>query len=106
MGETPELVPVLFGLWRFYFVRAQLYPARDLGETLLRLAQHAHDAVLSCIAHTAFGVTCCHLGALSTAREHLEEAVALYTPDQRHTPVFRMGLDPGESCRVGAAVTL
>jgi class 3 adenylate cyclase/predicted ATPase len=106
VGETPELVPVLFGLWRFYFVRAQLHTARELGETLLRLARHAHDPALSVIAHTAFGVTCCHLGAFATARQHLEEAIALYLSDQRHTPVFRMGLDPGESCRVGAALTL
>ena len=39
VGETPELVPVLFGLWRFYIVRPQLHTARELGETLLRLAQ-------------------------------------------------------------------
>jgi predicted ATPase len=43
VGETPELVPVLFGLWRFYLVRAQLHTARELGETLLRLAHQDHD---------------------------------------------------------------
>src|SRR5262249_6091940 len=31
VGETPELVPVLFGLWRFYVARPQLYMARELG---------------------------------------------------------------------------
>ena len=39
VGETPELVPVLFGLWRFYLARPQLHTARELGDTLLRLAQ-------------------------------------------------------------------
>ena len=39
VGETPELVPVLFGLWRFYVARPQLQRARELGDTLLRLAQ-------------------------------------------------------------------
>ncbi len=33
VGETPELVPVLFGLWRYYLVRPQLHTARELGET-------------------------------------------------------------------------
>ena len=56
VGETPELVPVLFGLWRFYNVRSQLHTARELGETLLRLAQRAHDPALSVIAHYALGV--------------------------------------------------
>ena len=36
VGETPELVPVLFGLWRFYNTRAQLHTARELEDTLLR----------------------------------------------------------------------
>ena len=39
VGETPELVPVLYGLWRFYLGRSQLHTARELSETLLRLAQ-------------------------------------------------------------------
>src|SRR5438132_9114200 len=41
VGETPQIVPALFGLWRYYLVRPQLHMARELGETLLRLAQHA-----------------------------------------------------------------
>ena len=38
VGETPELIPVLLGLWWFYLVRSQLQTAREIGETLLRLA--------------------------------------------------------------------
>src|SRR5207253_2768268 len=39
VGETPELAPVLYGLYRFYAVWLQLHTARELGDTLLRLAQ-------------------------------------------------------------------
>jgi hypothetical protein len=46
VGETPELIPVLFGLWRFYVARPQWHTARELGDTLLRLAQPAHDPAL------------------------------------------------------------
>ena len=106
VGETPELVPVLFGLWRFYLARSQLHTARELGETLLRLAQRAHDPALAVVAHYALGVTWFCLGALPAARQHLEEGIARYTPDQRRAPVFRMGQDPGVACRVYAAVTL
>jgi predicted ATPase len=55
VGETAELVPVLFGLWRFYVARPQLHTARELGETLLRLAQRADDPALAVIAHYALG---------------------------------------------------
>jgi class 3 adenylate cyclase/predicted ATPase len=106
VGETPELVPVLFGLWRFYVQRLQLHTARELGETLLRLAQCADDPALSVIAHYALGQTWFFLGALPAARQHLDEGSARYTPDQRRALVFRMGQDPGVGCRGFAARTL
>jgi predicted ATPase len=106
VGETPELAPVLYGLYRFYAVRLQLHTARELGETLLRLAQGAQDPGLAVIAHNALGVTGLYLGALPAARQHLEAGIACYTPDQRGTPAFRLGQDPGVACRVHAALTL
>ena len=96
-GETPELVPVLFGLWRFYLLRPQLHTARELGETLLRLGQRTDDPALAVVAHYAFGLTCFGLSALPAARQHLEDGIARYTLDQCRAPVFRMGLDPGSS---------
>ena len=106
VGETPELVPVLFGLWRFYNTRAQLHTARELGDTLLRLAQCAHDPALAVVAHYALGLTSFWRGALPAARMHLEAGIARYTPDQRRAPAFRMGQDPGVACRIYAAATL
>src|SRR3989442_12075511 len=43
VGETPELVPVLFGLWRFFVARAQFHIEREIGGNLLRPAQQAPD---------------------------------------------------------------
>jgi predicted ATPase len=106
VGEMPELVQVLFGLWRFYVVRPQLHTAREFGDTLLRLAQQAYDPALAVVAHYALGMTWLYLGAPATARQHVEEAIARYTPDHRRAPVFRMGLDLGVSCRTYVAVTL
>jgi predicted ATPase len=83
VGETPEIVPVLYGLWRYYNTRSQLHTARELGETLLRLAHQAHDPALAVVAHYALGSTWLWLGALPAARQHLEEGIARYTPDQR-----------------------
>jgi predicted ATPase len=105
-GETPELAQVLFGLWRFSAVRPQLHTAREIGETLLRLAQRADDPALAVIAHYALGFTWLCLGALPAARQHLEDASAHYMRDQRRAPIFRMGQDPGVACRLYAAWTL
>jgi predicted ATPase/class 3 adenylate cyclase len=106
VGESPELVPVLFGLWRYYNTRAQLQTARELGDTLLRLAQCAHDSALLVVAHYALGLTSFWLGAFPAARLHLEAGIARYTPEQRRVPAFRMGQDPGVACRIYAAATL
>jgi predicted ATPase len=106
VGETPELAPVLYGLWRFYLTRSQLHPARELGDTLLRLAQRAQDPALAVLAHNALGTTWCLLGALPAARPHVEEAIAHYMPDQRRAPMFRIGQDPGVSGRTYAALVL
>ena len=106
VGETPQLVPVLFGLYRFYGARSQWHTARELGERLLRLAQLAQDPALAVIAHYALGLVWFCLGALPAAHQHLEEGIARYTPDQRRAPVFRMGQDPGVTCRVYAAGVL
>jgi predicted ATPase len=83
-----------------------LHTARELGETLLRLAQRTDDPALAVIAHCALGSTWLWLGALPAARQHLEEGIARYTPDQRRAPVFRIGQDPGVACRANAARTL
>jgi predicted ATPase len=106
VGETPQLVPVLFGLWRCYISQLQLHTAREIGETLLRLAQRAHDPALAVVAHYALGVTWLWLGVLPTARQHLEEGIVQYTPDQRRALVFRMGHDLGVGCWAHAAILL
>src|SRR5262249_55569704 len=102
----PQLVPVLFGLWRFYHTRLQLHTARELGDTLLRLTQHVDDPALTLVTHFVMGCLWLALGALPAARRHLEEAVAHSTPDQHRALVFRLGQDLGVACRAHAALTL
>jgi DNA-binding winged helix-turn-helix (wHTH) protein/predicted ATPase len=106
VGETPELVPVLYGLWRLSVQRSQLHTARELGDTLLRLAHHADDSALLVLAHYALGVTWLYLGTLPAARRHLEDAIAYDRPEQRGAPLVRMGYDPGINSRLYAAMTL
>ena len=48
VGETPQLFPVLYGLWVFYLARAELQTARELGEQTPRLAQRVQDPAPSC----------------------------------------------------------
>jgi predicted ATPase len=83
-----------------------LQTAREIGDTLLRLAQQTHDPALLVIAHSALGWTWFYLGMLPVARMHVEAAMAHDTPDQRRAPTVRIGFDPSVGCRLYAAVIL
>jgi TOMM system kinase/cyclase fusion protein len=106
VGDTPQLFPVLYGLWLFYLVRAQLQTARELGEQLLNLAERMQDSILLLEAHRALGTSLFYLGELAPARAHLEQAMALYDPQQHRSLAVRFGQDPGVVCRGFAAWAL
>jgi TOMM system kinase/cyclase fusion protein len=98
VGDTPQLSWVLIGLWRFYNARGELQTARALGEQLLTLAQRLHDSVLFLQAHWALGATLTLRGEMISARQHLEEGIAVYDPQQHRALAFRSASDPGMAC--------
>jgi class 3 adenylate cyclase/predicted ATPase len=103
VGETPQLFPVLHGLWRFYMVRAELQTTRELAGQLFTFAQHAQDPALLLEANRMMGQTMYWLGELAPARAHLEQGMALYDPQQHRSHAFVYGQDPGVFCRSFAA---
>jgi TOMM system kinase/cyclase fusion protein len=95
VGETPQLFPILWGLWEFSAVRAEYKAARELAEQCLTLAQSSQDPLLLVEAHYALGGTLFPLGELTTAREHYEELIALYDPQQHASYASLFVHDPG-----------
>jgi class 3 adenylate cyclase/predicted ATPase len=95
MGETPQLIPVLLGLWRFYLLRVELVKARELAEHCLLLVQRLDDPARLIVAHDVLGETLFFLGDFAHARAHLERAVSLYDPQKRRS--HRALTDPGVS---------
>src|SRR5262249_42276408 len=95
MEDTPQLFQVLSGLWVFYQVRPELPMAREFGEQGLSLAQRLGAAGLLGGAHCARGATSQVLGALLTARQHLEQGITLYDPQQHRAYASLYGFDPG-----------
>ena len=92
--ETPELFPVLFGLWGFHLVRAEYQDARDLTEQLLSLAKAAKDDGLLVEAHGSTGVTLFYLGELTSSRSHLEQCMTVYDPSKHREHALLYGQDP------------
>ena len=106
LEETPQLFPVLRGLWGFHFLRGELQAARELGERLFTSAQQTQDPALLIEAHYALGATSCFLGELPSARIHLEQGITLYNLHQHRSNSFLYGHDPGVACRCHAAYAL
>ena len=93
VGETPQLFPVLRGLWNFYVIRMELRTGRELAEQLLSLAQRAQDPALLQQAHSALAGALVHLGEFSATQAHLQQGLALYDPPQHRALAFRLGYD-------------
>jgi predicted ATPase len=106
VGETPQLFPILCGLWRFYLVRAEYQTARELAEQCFSLAQPVDDAALLLQAHFALGVSLLWHGEVVPARAHLEQGIALYNLQEHRALAFRAGIDLGVWCLAHAAQAL
>jgi TOMM system kinase/cyclase fusion protein len=106
IGETPQIVMVLFGLWAFYVVRGNLKTARELGEQIVRLVESSEDSGVRLEAHIALGVTLYFLGEFVAARGHLEQAIAIYDPAQHRAHAMMFGQEPGMASRIYLAKTL
>jgi predicted ATPase len=98
VGETPQLLPVLWGLGRFYGARGQLQTAREVGEQLLALAQHLHDPGFLAWAHAVLAQTLFMFGEFVQERAYAEQGIALYDAQPPHAQVFHYGPNAKAVC--------
>ena len=107
VGETPQLFPVIWGLWQSSVARGELQTCRELGEQLLALAQKLQDPALLLLAHHTLASTFWLCGNFELWRMHAEQAIAIYIPEQhRSLASLYGGHDTGVANRSGLAVSL
>lgn len=107
--STTQFLPVLFALWRFYFVRGAYQTARELAEQFTRLAHSKQDPMILLPAHLVPGLTLFRLGEFASARAHLEEGIALYDAEKHQVDrasTFFYSQDAGTMCLSYLAWTL
>jgi predicted ATPase len=106
VGDTPQLFTTLWCLCRLYHGRGALSTARELGEQLLRLAEHAADPTHRLDAHDTLGYGSFYLSEYAAAWRHMEQGIALTDPETQRTLMLRRGLASGVTCLAVAANAL
>jgi predicted ATPase len=98
IGEVPQLFAVWWGLASFSLARADYNGALTFTDRCLRFAQNTHDSALLVESHWMMGHTLSFSGEFIRARDHFEESISLYRPQEHsaHSAVY--GQDPGPSC--------
>jgi len=103
IGDTPQLIPALWGLCWFYRNRAMMHTAREVGEQLYRLVQHAPAPLPRFDAYVSLGTTLLGLGEYADSWLHLDQGISLI--DQM-TQEGSRGVPHGVTCLAYAANTL
>ena len=108
LGDTPELVPVRFGLWRFYASRAELSTAEAFAGQILAAGERARDAQVLVAGHAAAGITAFYRGQLAAAERHLHDVQRLHDPARGavETAIYSQDLGPSALGFLGWTQTL
>jgi len=103
LGDPPEISQVLWGLWTFHVLSADLDTAHDIAQEMLQLAERRPEPGMVMRGHWAMEVTCTHRGEFLDAVAHFERAIAAYDPDRHRDDAFLYALNPGVAMRCFAA---
>jgi class 3 adenylate cyclase/predicted ATPase len=95
IGETPHVLPALFGLWLFHLVRSDRQETRDLAERLFAFADRGGDDSMLMQAHLANALTSFYEGRHENARAHAVEVQRRYSVEAHRAHLAVYGDDPG-----------
>jgi DNA-binding SARP family transcriptional activator len=106
VGHTPQIFPVLSGLWGYYIHRAEYETALELATYALTLAQQTEDSGAILNASSLMGVTLFYLGEYASSLQHMEGVIETYDLELHGTLALLYGQDPGVCALSIAALTL
>jgi class 3 adenylate cyclase/predicted ATPase len=86
LGDSPQLVPVLHGLWLFHMVRGDRRETVELADQLLAIAESSEDLTARLFGLTVAGIQRFFEGRFQPSIEYIERAYALYDP-KLHAPL-------------------
>lgn len=100
VGNAPQLVPALFGLWMFETVRANHPAGLALSETIVQMAQAVQSDDLLIEAHLGMGISRFFLGDFAAARSSFDILLSTYDAARHGGHRFQFGQDPAAVARI------
>ncbi len=82
LNKPEKLFPTLYGIGGFHLIRSELDKTRRIAEEILDHAKHCSDATPTLLGCRLLGATLFLTGDYRGARDHLNQAVALYDVDK------------------------
>lgn len=95
VGEDARQFAVLHGLCLVYWNRAQLKRMLEVSEDMLKRANRQNDNLPKLAAHRIMAAGLNPMGQFEAARQHIEQAVALYDPERHQHSAHQFGHDLG-----------
>ena len=95
LGETPDVAEVLWGLWAFHMVRAELETARKIASEFLHLAERLPYPGLALRGHLAMEVTLLHIGEFALCMDHFQHVLSFYDHARHREDVFLYSQNAG-----------
>jgi predicted ATPase len=98
LGNSSQLFDALYGLWRFYLLRAEYVSAHELGQELLDLIGNETDSLRRIETHRALGSTLFYMGDLEGAVRHVDRVIFDREAERVHSLVIDV-VDALVACR-------
>lgn len=98
LGEVPELLPTLFGLWTSNLLRGRIWQARDYAAQSSALVQAAPDSDAALAVELQQQSTCFFLGELAAAKHHAEVLLSRYRRERHQQLTYLYGVDLEVMC--------
>jgi class 3 adenylate cyclase/predicted ATPase len=101
LGEPPEdpllLFSTLYGIWGVSRIAFNGDAMREQASRYLALATKHKATVPLMIGHRIVGISLLLTGSIAEGRAHLDQAIALYNPNEHHSLAARFAVDIGVS---------
>jgi len=87
-GDAAEIAQVLWGLWTFFVVRAEMGTSLEIAQEYLRVAEQFP------YSNVAVGITLMHSGDFTPAMQFFQKTLSLYDPERHRIDAFRYSQNP------------